>query len=459
MRLNAQQRLLRFFDPRSFHELLSGTDTHEGAGDKAGVIVGYGTVDGRLVYASSQDATVKGGSVGRFHAEKLCRILELAIASRAPYVAISESGGARIDEGVEGLAGYGRLFRLNVKASGLIPQIALIMGSCAGGACYSPALCDFLLMVQGEGRMFLTGPNVVKSVLFEDVSPEELGGSGLHSKESGVAHLVYADDESCLEGARKLLSYLAPAKAQKAEGGDIASVVPENGHKGYDMHGVLRLLFDKGSFLEIQKDWASNIIVGFARLEGRSVGIVASQPSVIGGAIDDKASVKIARFVRICDSYGIPVVTLVDVPAFLPGREMERKGIIRQGAKVLYAYGEATVPLLTVILRKAYGGAYIALGSKTLGADIVYAWPSARIAVLGASGAARILHRKEIAQGADEKIFVAAYEKEHGNPVQAAQLGYVDEIIAPEETRPRLVSALSALEGKDRGPRHGNMPL
>lgn len=461
-KLSARGRLERLFDAGSFHEVRSLTGTESGADDGAGVVTGWGMVDGRMVCASSEDFSVHGGSVGRFHAEKLCGILSFALRSRVPYVAVNESGGARIDEGIEGLAGYGRLFRLNVQASGKIPQIAVMMGSCAGGACYSPALCDFLFMVQGEARMFLTGPAVVKSVLFEDVSPEDLGGSTLHATQSGVAQFVYPDDGSCLDAVRALLSYLPGAGPKAPEPpvkGSVAVEVPENTKKTYDMRKVLAHVVDKDSFFEVHRDYAPNMVVGFARLEGRPVGIVASQPCRMGGAIDDKASVKTARFVRCCDAFGIPVVTLVDVPAFLPGVDMERKGIIRHGAKMLYAYAEATVPLVTVILRKAYGGAYVAMGSRTLGADLVYAWPQAEIAVLGPSGAARILHRKEIAAGADEQSFITRYEQDFCNPAQACQLGYVDAVIEPEETRAVLVSALQALSGKERGPAHGNLPL
>ncbi len=464
----AYGRLEMLLDAGSFHEvgmLCSSHLSDTPAGD--GVVTGYGTIDGRRVFVSSEDFSVSGGSVGEVHASRIAHIIHLALEARAPYIALNESGGARIGEGIVGLSGYGDIFRANVEASGKIPQIAVILGSCAGGACYSPALCDFLFMVKGASRMFLTGPKVVKSVLFEDVSPEQLGGSEIHGSESGVAHFVCDDEKSCLGEVRRFLSYLpssweegVPLLPPKAPlKGVISQEVPENGKKAYDMHKVIDLLADARSFMEVQKDWARNILVGFARLEGRSIGIVASQTEVLGGAIDDKASMKIARFVQSCDCFGIPLLTLVDVSAFLPGPDMERKGIIRHGAKVLYAYSSSTIPKVTVILRKAYGGAYIALGSKSIGSDLVYAWPGSEIAVLGAAGAARILFRKEIEEGKDEKPFIASYEQTFCTPYIAAEYGFVDEVIMPEETRSAVSRSFALLEHKKRGPFHGNMPL
>ncbi|MCI6673751.1 MAG: acyl-CoA carboxylase subunit beta [Spirochaetaceae bacterium] len=467
-RHTAYERLDMLLDPASFHEVGSFRRSHlSDTPDGDGVVTGYGTIAGRQVFVSSEDFSVSGGSVGEVHASRIAHVIDLAVKAGCPYIALNESGGARIGEGIVGLSGYGDIFRANVRASGRIPQIAVILGSCAGGACYSPALCDFLFMVKDQSRMFLTGPAVVKSVLFEDVSPEQLGGSDLHGGESGVAHFVYEDEKSCLDGVRSLLAYLPqawdqavprmPAKAPLK--GSFEEIVPDNGKKAYNMHRVIDLIVDARSFLEVHKGWAGNILTGFARLDGCSIGIVASQSMVLGGAIDDKASMKIARFVQSCDCYGIPLLTLVDVTAFLPGPDMERKGIIRHGAKVLYAYSASTMPKVTVILRKAYGGAYIALGSKSIGADLVYAWPGAEIAVLGAAGAVRILHRKEIAAGKDESAFVSAYEEHFCTPYIAAEHGFVDEVIRPDETREAVCRGFRLLAGKQRGPAHGNMPL
>ena len=429
-------------------------------------------MDGRLVFAAAEDFTVVGGTMGRVHGEKICRLHDMAFAQKAPFLMLNDGGGARIGEGVASLSGYGGLFRRLRRASGVILQIAAIMGPCAGGACYAPAMCDFVFMVRKTAYMFITGPQVVKSATNEDVSLTDLGGADMHMQQSGAAHIAANDDADCIGKIRRLLSYL-PANSSEpapqafpigAPATDPESLVPENPKLTYDMHRVVEALCDKSSFFELQPDFAQNILTGLCRMDGRTTGIVASQPSYAGGCIDIHASDKAARFVRFCDCFGIPVVTLVDVPAFLPGLLQERGGIIRHGAKLLYAYAEATVPKITLILRKAYGGAYIALGSKALGADLVLAWPLAQIGVMGAAGAVDILYAKELAASADPAALrerrIAEYEANTSSPYAAARLGDIDEVILPSETAGRLRRALSLFQSRtgDAVP-HGNIPL
>lgn len=443
-----------------------------------GVVTGYGTVDGRLVYVYAQDFTVIGGSLGEMHAKKICKVMDMAMKMGAPIIGINDSGGARIQEGIDALAGFGDIFYRNTLASGVIPQIGVIMGPCAGGAVYSPAIQDFTFMVEKTSQMFITGPQVIKAVTGEDVSAEELGGAGSHSTKSGVAHFSYDSEEACIEGIKKLLSYLPSNNLEDAPdyGCDEAdlnriseklmSIVPDESGKAYDMKEVIAELADTDSFMEVQPNFAANIIVGFARFGGRSVGIVANQPKVASGSLDINSSDKAARFIRFCDAFNIPLVTLTDVPGYLPGVTQEHGGIIRHGAKLLFAYSEATVPKINVIIRKAYGGAYIAMSSKHVGADVVLAWPTAEIAVMGPEGAANIVFRKEIDSSSDpmatraEKI--EEYRNEFANPYEAAKRGYVDDVIEPDSTRPRIISALEMLMSKRENrpaKKHGNIPL
>ncbi len=483
-KLTARERLELLLDPGSFREIdmfvthretRFGMDKRKYLGD--GVVTGWGTIDGRLVFVYSQDFTVMGGSLGEAHAQKIVKVLEMAMKNGAPVIGINDSGGARIQEGVVSLAGYGDIFYRNTLASGVIPQIAAIMGPCAGGAVYSPALMDFIFMVRGTSYMFVTGPDVVKAVTHEDVTFEDLGGADVHATKSGVAHVVADSEADALYLIRKLLGYLPQNNMEDPpfvdtgddplrEDPELDRIVPTDPSKPYDVRDVIRRVVDNGEFFEIHETYAANIVVGFARLGGYSVGIVANQPAVLAGVLDINASEKAARFVRFCDAFNIPIITFVDVPGFMPGTVQEYGGIIRAGAKLLYAYSEATVPKLTVILRKAYGGAYDVMSSKHLGADVNFAWPTAEIAVMGPEGAVKIIFRRELAQAEDpaarQEELVAQYRREFAHPYIAASRGFIDEVIEPRETRPRLINALHMLANKreHRPPKkHGNIPL
>jgi len=441
------------------------------------VVTGSGTINGRLVFVFSQDFTVFGGSLSEAHAEKICKIMDLAMKVGAPVIGLNDSGGARIQEGVVSLGGYADIFLRNTMASGVIPQLSLIMGPCAGGAVYSPAITDFTMMVEGTSYMFVTGPEVVRAVTHEEVDFERLGGASVHTTISGVAHWSAPDEASLLAGARLLLSYLPqnnlsdPPRRSAGDPRDrkdreLDGVIPSVSTQPYDMHEVIGRIVDDGEFLELQPGWAANIIIGFARLDGRSVGVVAQQPAVLAGALDINASDKAARFVRTCDAFNVPLLTIEDVPGFLPGVAQEHGGIIRHGAKLLYAYCEATVPKVTVITRKAYGGAYDVMSSKHVRGDVNLAWPTARIAVMGAEGAVGIIFRDELAQAADRpaelRRLTADYEERFANPYVAAGRGYLDDVIVPSETRPRVIAAFEMLAGKRvHNPRrkHGNIPL
>ncbi|MCI8971886.1 MAG: acyl-CoA carboxylase subunit beta [Oscillibacter sp.] len=476
-KLTARERLEVLFDPGTFVEIgglietrntACGMDARCVPGD--GVVTGYGKINGRLACASSEDFTVIGGTLGEAHAEKICAIQDLAMEMRVPIILINDSGGARIEEGVASLNGYSGMFLRNTRASGVIPQIAAVMGPCAGGACYSPAICDFIFMVEESSYMFVTGPKVVKTVTGETISAESLGGARVHTTESGVAHFSYPDDRTCLEGIRALLSYL-PRNAEMEppvlpgtpvdRSAEIEEIVPQNSRKPYDVRKVIETMADADSFCEVQSRWAANAVVGLGRMDGRPVGFVANQPSYKGGSLDRDSSDKMARFIRTCDCFHIPLVILIDVPAFLPGMEQEHGGIIRHGAKLLYAFSEATVPKISLIMRKAYGGAYIAMNSKRMGADMVFAWPIAEIAVMGAEGAVEILYRRDLqADPAGRGRLVEEYRQQYMNPYLAAARGYIDEVVEPEDTRRRIAAALEALSGKPRGARrHGNIPL
>jgi len=483
-KMTARERLDLLLDEGSFHELdvfvthrVAGFGMEEKRYLGDGVVTGYGTIDGRLVYVFSQDFTVFGGALGEAHAEKICKIMDLAMRNGAPVIGLNDSGGARIQEGVESLGGYAEIFTRNTLASGVIPQISAVMGPCAGGAVYSPAITDFIIMVQGTSYMFITGPDVVKTVTHEEVTFEELGGAMVHNTESGVAHFLAQNEEECIQIIRQLLSYLPqnnledppyveptddPLRMEPA----LDTIVPDSPTKPYDMKEVIRLVVDNGELFEAHEHYAQNIIVGFARLNGRSVGIVAQQPTVLAGCLDINSSDKGARFVRFCDCFNIPLITFVDVPGFLPGVGQEHGGIIRHGAKLLFAYCEATVPKLTVITRKAYGGAYDVMSSKHVRGDINYAWPTAEIAVMGPDGAVNIIFRKEIAQAenpeAERERLTKEYGEQFAHPYIAAARGYIDDVIEPQETRPRLISALEMLQNKrDKNPpkKHGNIPL
>ena len=481
-KLTARERLEALFDDDTFVEINSmilsrasdfGMDKKKRLGD--GVVTGYGRIFGRIVFASSQDFTVEGGSLGEAQALKICRIMDLAIDNKAPYISINDSGGARIEEGIDSLSGYADIFYRNTKASGVIPQISVILGPCAGGACYSPAISDFIFMVSGTSQMYITGPAVIQSVTGEIISSSDLGGANIHSAVSGVAHFVYGNDLECLNGVRRLIGYLPqnndenPVPVQGHEIDrcvSITDIVPSDSRKAYDVRDVLKTFIDENSFMEIQDGYAQNIVVGFARLSGETIGIVANQSNHMAGSLEINASDKGARFIRFCDCFNIPLLTLVDVPAFLPGSEQEHGGIIRHGAKLLYAYAEATVPKVSVIMRKAYGGAYIAMNSKGLGADIVYAWPIAEIAVMGAAGAVSIIGKKEIktAQNPSEKKkeLLSDYNDKFMNPYKAAEHGYVDEVILPSETKEKVKAAFSMLKTKHKNrlnKKHGNIPL
>ncbi|WP_411273986.1 acyl-CoA carboxylase subunit beta [Daejeonella sp.] len=482
-KLTARERLHFLLDESSFEEIGMlvthrstdfGMDREIYPGD--GVVTGYGTINGRLVYVFSQDFTVFGGSLSETHAEKICKIMDLAMKNGAPVIGLNDSGGARIQEGVVSLGGYADIFYRNTMASGVVPQISAIMGPCAGGAVYSPAITDFVLMVENTSYMFVTGPNVVKTVTHEEVSSEELGGASAHSTKSGVTHFACRNEIEAINHVKKLLSYMPqnceehtpailyePADEFRSRLND---VIPENNSQPYDIREVITEVTDEGSFLEVHKDFAENIVVGFARLAGRSIGVVANQPAFLAGVLDIDSSVKGARFVRFCDSFNIPLLVLEDVPGFLPGTDQEWNAIITNGAKLLYAFCEATVPRITVITRKAYGGAYDVMNSKHIGADMNYAWPSAEIAVMGAKGAAEIIFKKEITAADDPNSRWLEKEKEYSdifaNPYRAAERGFIDEIIEPADTRKKLIKAFKMLENKVvNNPRkkHGNIPL
>lgn len=483
-KLTARERINLLLDEGSFVEMDKyvkhrsvnfSMDTVDAPAD--GVVTGYGTVDGRLIFLYAQDFTVVGGSLGEMHAAKICKVQEMALKMGAPIIGMNDSGGARIQEGVDALSGYGKIFYRNTIASGVIPQISVIMGPCAGGAVYSPALTDFIFMVEKTSMMFITGPQVIKSVTGEEVSQEDLGGAITHNKTSGVAHFVDKSDEECISRIKVLLSYLPSNNLESApvyECDDdinriediLNEIIPENANKPYDMKEVINIIADQGSFFEVQPLYAQNIITGFIRLNGKSIGVIANQPRVLAGCLDINASDKAGRFIRTCDAFDIPLLNLVDVPGFLPGTEQEYGGIIRHGAKMLYAYSEATVPKVTLILRKAYGGAYLAMCSKDLGADQVLAWPSAEIAVMGPEGAANIIFKNDIANSDDpiktrqEKI--EEYRNTVANPYIASQRGFVDDVILPNITRPRLISAFDMLESKRESrpsKKHGNLPV
>lgn len=482
-RLTARERIDRLFDPGTFSEIdtLVTTRYADYPGGKQsregdGVVTGFGLVNGRRVMVASQDAAVMGGSLGEMHAAKIVKVMRMALSYGCPFIAINDSGGARIQEGVDSLGGYARLFDANCEASGVIPQISLIMGPCAGGAVYSPALTDFVFMTDNS-YMFITGPNVVKAVMQEDVSLEELGGGLMHSQESGVCHFLTADDAECLDRVRTLLSYLPsnnlddppyipPLDDPQRLCPELESVVPTDAHKPYDVHQVINSIVDDGRFFEVHQLWAENIVTGFARLNGYVVGIVANQPLVLAGCIDIKASIKATHFIRICDAYNIPIITLQDVPGFLPGVAQEYGGIIRNGARLIYAYSEATVPKLLVILRKSYGGAYCVMSSKGLRGDLLYAWPNAEVAVMGAEGAVNILFRREVQAAADPEIrreeLVRDYEEKLNNPYVAAARGLIDDVIEPRDTRRILIKSLDlTLSKRERhaARKHGISPM
>ena len=481
-KLTARERMEALFDDGTFVEINDqiasrcsdfGMDKKKKPGD--GVVTGYGYIHGRLAFASSQDFTIGGGSLGEAHAMKICRAMDKAMEMKAPFISINDSGGARIEEGIDSLSGYADIFYRNTIASGVIPQISVILGPCAGGACYSPAITDYIFMTENNSQMYITGPAVVKSVTGEVISSADLGGAAVHSSTSGVAHFVYPDDLSCLNGVRQLLGYLPQNNEELSmvvegtkvdECAGLSDIVPVDSKKPYDVRDVINSFVDSNSFFEIQKDFARNIVVGFARLDGETIGIVANQSKFMAGSLEINASDKGARFIRFCDCFNIPILTLVDVPAFLPGSQQEHGGIIRHGAKMLFAYSEATVPKVSLIMRKAYGGAYIAMNSKGTGADVVYAWPIAEIAVMGASGAVSIIGKKEIEKSEDpaakKQELLDAYNDKFMNPYIAAEHGYVDEVILPEETRDKIVNAFRMLKTKERElpyKKHGNIPL
>jgi acetyl-CoA carboxylase carboxyltransferase component len=483
-KLSARERIAELVDSGSFEELdmfrlpetsAFGSEKQSYLGD--GVVTGSAKIDGRFVYLYAQDFTVNGGSLSKTHAAKICKVMDMAVKAGVPIIALNDSGGARVQDGIDSLAGYGDIFLRNVMNSGVIPQITAILGPCAGGAVYSPAIQDFVVMTQSNSYMFVTGPKVVKSVIYEDVSSSQLGGANVHGTKSGVAHILSDNDQKALFAIRRILSYLPsnntkqPPYSPPADKWDrvspkIGDIVPEDNHKPYDIRDVVNEVVDSGVFFEISEKYAPNIVIGFCRMNGRPVGVVANQPNVKAGVLDIDASVKAARFIRFCDAFNIPLITFVDVPGFMPGTDQEHRGIIRHGAKLLYAYAEATVPKVTVILRKAYGGAYIIMNSRHLRGDVVYAWPSAEIAVMGARGAAEIIFKKDADQSGNPEAYIKEKEKEYenhfSNPYRAAEKGYVDSVIIPGETRPKLIKALEILaEKKDTLPakKHGCMPL
>ncbi len=482
-KLTARERIHFLLDEGSFEEIgmmVTHRSTDFGLekeiylGD--GVVTGYGTVNGRLTYVFSQDFTVFGGSLSETHAEKICKVMDLAMQNGAPIIGLNDSGGARIQEGVVSLGGYADIFYRNTKASGVIPQLSGIMGPCAGGAVYSPAITDFILMVENTSYMFVTGPNVVKTVTHEEVTSEELGGASTHSTKSGVTHFACANEIECIQNIKQLLSYMPQNCEEEApyvnyeSSSELRSaldqIIPENANQPYDIREVITHTIDDNSFLEVHKNFAENIVVGFGRLAGRSIGIVANQPMFLAGVLDNHASTKAARFVRFCDCFNIPLLVFEDVPGFLPGTDQEWNAIITNGAKLLYAFSEATVPRITVITRKAYGGAYDVMNSKHIGADMNYAWPSAEIAVMGAKGAAEIIFKKEIADASNHEAKLAEKEKQYSdlfaNPYRAAERGFIDEVIEPNQTRAKLIKAFKMLENKAvKNPKkkHGNIPL
>ncbi len=482
-KLTARERVLLLMDEGSFEEIGMlvthrstdfGLDKQKFLGD--GVVTGYGTINGRLTYVFAQDFTVLGGSLAEAHAEKICKVMDLATKNGAPVIGLNDSGGARIQEGVVSLGGYADIFYRNTLASGVIPQLSAIMGPCAGGAVYSPALTDFISMVEKSSYMFVTGPNVVKTVTHEEVSSEDLGGASAHSTKSGVTHFTFENEVACLTGLKNLLSYMpqnceeeapsVPYEMANEKRAELNDIIPENPNQPYDIREVIDITTDSDSFTEVHKDYAENIVVGFARLAGKSIGVVANQPAFLAGVLDIKSSTKAARFVRFCDSFNIPLLVFEDVPGFLPGTDQEWNAIITNGAKLLYAFSEATVPRITVITRKAYGGAYDVMNSKHIGADMNFAWPTAEIAVMGAKGAAEIIFKKEIAGAENPEAKLLEKEQEYAkifaNPYRAAARGYIDEVIKPEDTREKLIKAFKMLENKSVNlPRkkHGNIPL
>jgi len=482
-KLTARERIHFLMDEGSFEEIGAfvqhrsndfGMENQKFLGD--GVVTGYGTIHGRLVYVFSQDFTVFGGSLSETHAEKICKLMDLALDNGAPIIGLNDSGGARIQEGVVSLGGYADIFYRNTIASGVIPQLSGIMGPCAGGAVYSPAITDFISMVEGTSYMFVTGPNVVKTVTNEEVTSEDLGGASVHGSKSGVAHFTHSNEIACIEHLKKLLSYIPQNCEEKPadlpyESSDenrevLSKIVPDNPNTPYDIREVIEGTIDENSFCEVHKDFAENIVVGFARIGGKSVGIIANQPAYLAGVLDVKSSQKGARFVRFCDAFNIPLVVFEDVPGFLPGTDQEWNAIITNGAKLLYAFSEATVPRITVITRKAYGGAYDVMNSKHIGADLNYSWPTAEIAVMGAKGAAEIIFRNEIKEASDPVAKLAEKEKEYkdkfANPYRAAERGFVDEVILPEDTRKKIIKGLKMLENKVKNlpkKKHGNIPM
>lgn len=483
-KLTARERLALLMDEGTFEEIgkfVTHRSTDFGMANEIypgdGVVTGYGNINGRLTYVFAQDFTVFGGALSETHAEKICKIMELAMKNGAPVIGLNDSGGARIQEGVVSLAGYADIFYRNTLASGVVPQISAIMGPCAGGAVYSPAITDFIFMVENTSFMFVTGPDVVKTVTHEEVTFEQLGGASTHSTKSGVTHFACANEPECLRHIRQLLTYLPqncedePPFVPYENGGDetkpaLNGIIPANPNQPYDVREMIEIIADENTFLEIHRNFAENIVVGFARLAGRSIGIVGNQPAVLAGVLDINASTKAARFVRFCDSFNIPLLVLEDVPGFLPGTDQEWNAIITNGAKLLYAFCEATVPRITVITRKAYGGAYDVMNSKHIGADMNYAWPTAEIAVMGAKGAAEIIFKKEIAQAENPQAKlnekVTEYTETFANPYRAAQRGYIDEVIRPEDTRHKLIRAFKMLENKVATmpkKKHGNIPL
>ncbi len=482
-KLTARERIELLLDEGTFEEFDVLKTGRSGAlGDRRtypgdGVITGHGSIDGREVFVFSQDFTVVGGSLGEAHAQKICKVMDLAVGVGAPIIGLNDSGGARIQEGVDALAAYGEIFHRNVRASGVVPQISCIMGPCAGGAVYSPAITDFIFMVQESSYMFVTGPSVVKTVTHQEITAEDLGGAQVHAGQSGVAHFTTPNDILCLREIRRLISYLPSNNRQRAPLLDLRDpadrvdpaldyLVPENPNQTYDMNVLIFSILDGAEFMEVQPGFARNIICGFGRLGGQAVGLVANQPSVLAGVLDSDASFKAGRFVRFCDAFNIPLIALVDVPGFMPGPDQEHGGIIRHGAKLLYAFTEATVPRISVIVRKAYGGAYLVMNSKHIHCDVNYAWPTAEIAVMGPKGAAEVIHRREIQASSDPEAVLDEkmdqYRRTFANPFLAAQRGYIDDVIFPRDTRHRLIRTLQVLEGKKaKGPerKHGNIPL
>jgi len=485
-KLTAIERIELLFDPDTFEEVDAFSKPLSSGGGEFGkivsaygdgVIIGHGKIGGRLAFVYAQDFTIMGGSLGSVHASKIAKIQDMALKMGAPMIGLIDSGGARIQEGVASLAGYASIFHRNVRSSGVVPQISVIMGPAAGGAVYSPALTDFVFMTNKTSYMFVTGPNVVKEVLNEDVTFDELGGANVHMQKSGVAQFVYEDEENTIRGVQKLLSYLPSNNLENPpliDCGDreerieekLREIVPDDPNKGYDIKEIINLIVDKGTFFEVGESYAQNIVIGFGRLSGKTIGILANQPKVLAGVLDINSSVKGARFIRFCDAFNIPILTLEDVPGFLPGIDQEHNGIIRHGAKLLYAYSDSTVPKITVILRKSYGGAYCVMNSKNLGGDFNFAWPSAEIAVMGPEGAVSILFRKKLSEAEDpdklKKELAVKYREEIANPYIADEKGYIDEVIDPATTRKKLITAFDALENKHvsvPSRKHGNIPL